>query len=142
MNCPNCNTLLATTAKFCTTCGYRLSTQSLYRTIRLNNNTILQARYAITQTLGAGGHGIVYRGRDSHLQRDIAIKAVNIDAVTDPQDRIDAINSIKNDAMMLGQLNHPNIVKVVDQFDENGYPYVIMELVEGRTLKQFISENV
>jgi len=141
MNCPNCHVTVAPNAKFCTVCGQRLSAQSQYRTVRLNSNTILQGRYVINQTLGSGGHGIVYRGLDSHSQRVVAVKALNIDVVTDAVDRADAITSIKNDAMMLGKLDHPNIVRVVDQFDENGYPYVVMELVEGRSLKQFIHDS-
>ena len=90
-------------------------------------------RYVIQEPLGHGGSGAVFRALDQQLSREVAIKRIREDA--------DIESSIRKEAGVLAALHHPNIVSIYDfAADEEG-PYVVMELVEGRTLDDLVSEH-
>ena len=87
-------------------------------------------RYEIVTPLGAGGMGEVYRARDPHLKRDVALKVVRRPSAT-----ADQIARFTREARAASSLNHPNIVAVYDAGVESGTPYVVTELLEGETLR-------
>ena len=87
-------------------------------------------RYEIVALLGAGGMGEVYRARDPHLKRDVALKVVRRPAANAEQ-----IARFTREARAASSLNHPNIVAVYDAGVEGGTPYVVTELLEGETLR-------
>jgi eukaryotic-like serine/threonine-protein kinase len=87
-------------------------------------------RYEIVALLGAGGMGEVYRARDPHLKRDVALKVVRRPAANPEQ-----IARFTREARAASSLNHPNIVAVYDAGVEGGTPYVVTELLEGETLR-------
>ena len=104
---------------------------------------ILGGRYQLGPTLGRGGMAEVVRARDLRLQRDVAVKQLRVDLASDPtfQERF------RREAQSAAGLNHPNIVAVYDtdqEHDETSgevVPYIVMELVEGRTLRQVMNSG-
>jgi serine/threonine protein kinase len=98
---------------------------------------LLCGRYKITRTLGRGAMGIVYRARDEHLEREVAIKVLASDLRHHPE----ALRFFVEEAKALAQLNHPNIVSVYDQTTDGNETYLVMEFVDGRTLDSLIEEK-
>jgi tetratricopeptide (TPR) repeat protein/tRNA A-37 threonylcarbamoyl transferase component Bud32 len=86
--------------------------------------------YEILGHLGAGGMGEVYRARDTRLGRIVAIKFLSSDALTDRYAR----ERLAREAQLASSLNHPNIVTVYDIGEEEGHPFIVMELIEGESL--------
>ena len=99
-------------------------------------NFILQGRYVIVGKLGQGGMGAVYKVADQRLGGKIlAMKEMSDAAITDPQEKAQAIAAFRREAQLLARLNHPNIPKVTDFFTENRKHYIVMEFVPGETLE-------
>jgi predicted ATPase len=90
--------------------------------------------YEIIAALGAGGMGEVYRARDTHLGRTVAIKILPAAFSTD-QDRL---HRFKEEARSASALNHPNIITIHDLGQEGSTHYIAMELVEGKTLRELL----
>jgi hypothetical protein len=87
-------------------------------------------RYEVIALLGVGGMGEVYRARDPHLKRDVALKIVHRPSASPEQ-----LARFTREARAASSLNHPNIVAVYDAGVEGGTPYVVTELLEGETLR-------
>jgi tetratricopeptide (TPR) repeat protein len=92
--------------------------------------TVLIERYKIEAELGRGGMGIVYRGHDTRLNRPVAIKILSSPELSD-EDHVHLLA----EARAAAQLNHPNVVTVYDALEAENQPFIVMELVEGRTLR-------
>ncbi|HET7292164.1 MAG TPA: protein kinase [Vicinamibacteria bacterium] len=90
--------------------------------------------YAIQALLGSGGMGEVYRGRDTRLGRDVALKVISPARLGDPAFR----RRFEIEARAASALNHPAIVTVYDVGDADGIPWIAMEWVEGQTLRSAI----
>ncbi|PWB68844.1 MAG: hypothetical protein C3F15_15850 [Holophagae bacterium] len=88
--------------------------------------------YRVVALLGAGGMGEVYRARDERLARDVAIKVLPADVATDP----DRLARFEREARATAALDHPNILAVYDVGRHDGQPYLVTQLLEGRTLRQ------
>ena len=88
--------------------------------------------YRILAPLGAGGMGEVYRARDAKLDREVAIKVLPEAFVRDP----DRLQRFEREARMLSALDHPNILAIHDLGNDGGTPFLVMELLEGETLRQ------
>src|SRR6266849_7323130 len=88
--------------------------------------------YEITSPLGAGGMGEVYRARDNRLGREVAIKVLP-PSVSQNADRL---LRFEQEARAAGLLNHPNILSIYDIGTIAGVPYMVSELLEGRTLRE------
>src|SRR5215510_4592790 len=88
--------------------------------------------YAITVNIGAGGMGEVFRARDTRLDRDVAIKLLPKDFVADA----DRLRRFEQESKTLAALNHPNVLTIHDAGIHEGAPYLVSELLEGRTLRQ------
>jgi len=88
--------------------------------------------YAIQSLLGEGGMGEVYRGRDTRLGRDVALKVISPRLVGDPRLR----RRFELEARAASVLNHPAIVTIYDVGDAEGIPWIAMEWVEGQTLRE------
>ncbi|WP_428265632.1 protein kinase domain-containing protein [Haliangium sp.] len=90
-------------------------------------------RFRILEILGSGGMGAVYRARDEELLRDVAIKLVRSPRADDA-----ALGArLRREAQVLAQLSHPNVVQIYDAGEHEGQVWVAMELVAGRTLRQW-----
>jgi eukaryotic-like serine/threonine-protein kinase len=90
--------------------------------------------YQILSLLGAGGMGVVYRARDTRLNRSVAIKVLPADKVSDPERKRRFIQ----EARAASALNHPNIITLYDIGSESGVDFIVMEYVAGKTLDQRI----
>src|SRR5688572_26490763 len=86
--------------------------------------------YEIIEPLGEGGMGVVYRGRDSRLQRDVALKLLPDNFASDP----DRLSRFQREAQVLASLNHANIAQIYGLEQVEGSFCIVMELVEGETL--------
>ena len=102
----------------------------------LANGTKL-GTYEITEPLGKGGMGEVYRARDTKLGRDVAIKVLPEAFSEDPE----RLARFRREAQVLASLNHPNIATLHGLEEHDGIHYLIMELVEGETLAERLSNG-
>jgi serine/threonine protein kinase/Tfp pilus assembly protein PilF len=87
--------------------------------------------YKILAPLGAGGMGEVYRARDTRLDRDVALKVIPAELARDPE----RIRRFEQEARAAGALNHPNVCAIHDIGTHEGLPFVVMELLEGESLR-------
>jgi non-specific serine/threonine protein kinase len=88
--------------------------------------------YRILEKIGEGGMGVVYRARDEHLNREVAIKVLPADRVSDES----ALRRFRKEAEALSKLSHPNIATIFDFDREQGTAFLVMELVTGPTLAE------
>ena len=95
----------------------------------------LLGSYEILAPLGSGGMGDVYRARDTHLNREIAVKVLSPTFANDPN----LLLRFRREAHVLASLNHPNIVTIYDIGQESSTVYIAMELVEGKALDEILS---
>ena len=86
--------------------------------------------YEILGPIGAGGMGEVYRARDTRLGRDVAVKVLPAEYSQDA----DRLHRFEQEARLAGSLNHPNVLTLFDVGSHEGAPYLVAELLEGRTL--------
>jgi tRNA A-37 threonylcarbamoyl transferase component Bud32/tetratricopeptide (TPR) repeat protein len=93
--------------------------------------------YVVVARLGSGGMGEVYRARDERLGRDVAIKAVRPEAAADRA----RIVRFLAEAKTVASLNHPNVLTLHDFGEHEGSPYLVTELIDGRTLRDVIAEG-
>ncbi|WP_456275541.1 Stk1 family PASTA domain-containing Ser/Thr kinase [Bacillus sp. AK128] len=96
----------------------------------------LSGRYKIIDTIGGGGMANVYLARDMILERDVAVKVLRPDFSNDEE----FIRRFHREAQAATSLNHPNIVSIYDVGEEDNIFYIVMEHVDGTTLKQYIQK--
>jgi len=97
-------------------------------------NTLFDGRYRILRKLGSGGMANVYLAEDEDLGRRVAIKILNERYAADES----FTERFRREAKSAAALSHPNIVSVYDRGDADGRPYIAMEVIEGRSLKELI----
>ena len=103
----------------------------------IKTGTILGDRYEILEKIGTGGMAEVFKGKDHKLNRYVAVKVLKEEL----RDNDGFVKKFKEEAQAAAGLAHPNIVNVYDVGDENGIYYIVMELVEGITLKNYIERK-
>ena len=91
--------------------------------------------YRVLETIGSGGAGTVYRAKDRRTGETVALKLLSTGPALDPR----AARRLAREFETLADLSHPNVVKVFDTGVFQGYPYLAMELVEGLTLRHYLS---
>src|SRR5688572_21541407 len=107
----------------------------------LPDGTILRQRYKLTNVVGQGGMGSIYRAEDLRLPgRLCAIKEVQPDPTAAPELRAQAQEQFLREASILAQLDHPNLPKVSDFFTHDGRDFLVMDYVPGQDLRQIIEE--
>ncbi|HEX7422121.1 MAG TPA: protein kinase [Thermoanaerobaculia bacterium] len=93
--------------------------------------------YEIVAPIGAGGMGEVMRARDTRIGRDVAIKLLPADFAKDA----DRLRRFEIEARAAGSLNHPNLVTIHEFGLHAGTPYLVMELLEGETLRDKLGDT-
>ncbi|GAB6149807.1 Stk1 family PASTA domain-containing Ser/Thr kinase [Clostridium novyi] len=99
--------------------------------------TILGNRYELLQKIGEGGMAEVYKAKCHLLNRFVAVKVLK----SQYSDDIEFVNKFKQEASSAASLSHNNIVGIYDIGSENNINYIVMEYIDGKTLKQIINEN-
>ena len=103
----------------------------------LSNGQKISGRYEIIKSIGEGGMANVYLANDTILDRKVAIKVLRGDLSNDEK----FIRRFQREALSVSNLSHPNIVEVYDVGEEEGQHYIVMEYIEGKTLKQLLQKR-
>lgn len=103
----------------------------------IESGMMIGNRYEILNRIGSGGMSVVYKAKDQKLNRNVAVKVLKTEYSEDKK----FIRKFREEAQAAACLAHPNIVNVYDVGEENGIYYIVMELVEGITLKNYIERK-
>lgn len=103
--------------------------------VPIEPGTVLSERYRLDAVAGEGGMGVVWRGRDARLERDVAVKVLASVATSDQLLRM------QEEARAIAALAHPNVVPVYDVGEHAGRPYIVMEYVEGVQLRTWMQTS-
>jgi beta-lactam-binding protein with PASTA domain/serine/threonine protein kinase len=99
--------------------------------------TTIDGRYRITGRVARGGMATVYRATDERLERTVALKIIHPSQATN----VHFVDRFTDEAKTIARLTHPNVVAVYDQGRHQGLPYLVMEFVQGRTLRDLLSQR-
>ena len=100
----------------------------------LYSGMILENRYELLEQIGSGGMAVVYRAMDTRLNRYVAVKIMRSELANNEKFR----HRFQTESQAIAMLNHPNIVNVFDVSHSDSIEFIVMELVEGITLKAYI----
>ena len=154
--CLTCGQPNRAAARFCKVCGAGLGVPvetpvssvssgrqgvPLSVTGRLPPNTVLHERYIVLQRIAQGGMGAVYRVSDQRLANKVwALKEMGLSHIP-TSERAEAIAAFQREAELLATLNHPNLPRVADVFEEGGRQYMVMEFIDGQTLLEILEST-
>ncbi|MFD8482540.1 serine/threonine-protein kinase [Kitasatospora sp. NPDC059673] len=101
---------------------------------------LLAGRYALGERLGRGGMGTVWRARDEMLDREIAVKELTVSHLS--EEDLEILQSrMKREARAAARIKHPGVITIHDVLEQDGRPWIVMELVDGRALSEVISQD-
>jgi hypothetical protein len=102
---------------------------------------VLAGRYRLRGPLGAGGMGTVWLARDELLDRDVAAKEVTLPAELNAAERAEAFERVLREARTAARVRHPGVVSLHDVISQDGRPWLIMEVLHGRSLHEVVAEE-
>jgi hypothetical protein len=100
---------------------------------------VIAGRYRLDAPIGRGAMGVVWRARDQLLDRDVAVKEVQMAETLTADERANAYQRTLREAKTAARLSHPGVVSVYDVADDGGRPWIVMELVHARSLDQVLA---
>ncbi|MFF2953258.1 protein kinase [Kitasatospora sp. NPDC057965] len=101
---------------------------------------LLAGRYELGERLGRGGMGTVWRARDRMLDREVAVKELTVNHL--PEEELQILHArMKREAAAAARIKHPGVITVHDVLEQDGRPWIVMELVDGRSLADVISQD-
>ena len=109
--------------------------------VAASTGRVVAGRYLLQHPIGRGAMGTVWRARDSVLDRDVAVKEVRIRGGATSDETQVLYERTLREARTAARLNHPAVVTVFDAIDAEGSPWIVMELVEARSLEQALAED-
>ncbi|MDX8411188.1 MAG: serine/threonine-protein kinase [Mariprofundaceae bacterium] len=128
MNCPKCGSVNAAKQLFCSRCEYALSD---------GENAPRLGPYRLVAKIGEGGMGVVYRAIDDKLHREVAVKVLHPHLLRNKE----LVNRFRREARLHAQIIHPNIVTLLSVYESASHLALVVEMVHGKTLKQFLRDN-
>jgi len=102
---------------------------------------LIAGRYRLGEQLGRGGMGTVWRAVDTMLDRDVAVKELRLPRLVDDEERATMSARMLREARAAARIDHPNVVTIFDVAEEDGQPWIVMELVRGMSLAQELEKN-
>jgi serine/threonine-protein kinase len=110
----------------------------------MNDTPRKLGRYNIIREIGRGAMGVVYKADDPVIEREVAIKAIQLSFAVTGEEKQLYLNRFYREAKAAGKLNHPNIVTIydVDEDKETGTPFIVMEYLEGTTLQEMLAQGL
>src|SRR6266511_1696211 len=102
---------------------------------------LIADRYTLQRTLGRGGMGVVWRAKDNLLDRDVAVKEVQLPPSLNDEEREAIRARVMREARAAARLNHPNVVTLYDVVREEERTFIVMELVEAPTLAEVVRDR-
>jgi eukaryotic-like serine/threonine-protein kinase len=106
-----------------------------------DSSRVIAGRYRLVEHLGSGGMGHVWLAQDELLRRRVAVKEVSPPAGLSGDERARLRERTLREARAAARLNHPNVVTVYDIVEDDGRPWIVMELVQARSLRELVDEN-
>jgi len=98
-------------------------------------------KYKIVEILGKGAMGVVYKARDPDIDREVAIKAIRFDMVSEGTEKDEIVERFMREARSAGKLSHANIITIYDVVREGDLTYIVMQYVEGESLQKIIASK-
>ncbi len=145
--CPKCRHENPDGTRFCGNCAAQLSPQgtpevSATKTLEtpvqvMKPGTVIAGKYRIVEEIGQGGMGIVYKAEDLKLKRTVALKFLPVHLMNSPELR----ERFLLEAQAAAALNHPNICVIYEVGESGEHPYIAMEFVEGKTLREKLKKG-
>jgi serine/threonine protein kinase len=102
---------------------------------------VIAGRYRLDDPIGRGAMGVVWRARDELLDRDVAVKEVLISEALSDDERENAYQRTLREARTAARLSHRGVVAIYDVAEDDGRPWIVMELVPAKSLEQILTEN-
>ena len=134
--CPKCGQHWDRAAMFCNNCGSPLRADDPAPAGGALGNMVLGSRFTVQSVIGKGGMGTVFLGMDRFTGGEVAIKTLNEQYVRQPAVKARFISEAK----LLFNVSHENIVNFLGYVEEQGYPFLIMEFVRGRTITKAVED--
>ncbi|MEU5874780.1 serine/threonine-protein kinase [Glycomyces sp. NPDC047369] len=98
-------------------------------------------RYRLEDLVGKGGNGSVWRATDTVLRREVALKEVFLPPDLPPHERVQLIDRSRREAQIAAGLSHPSVIRVFDVVEHGGLPWIVMELLQSRSLAEILSQD-
>src|ERR1700761_7806575 len=101
---------------------------------------LLSGRYRLDAVIGSGGMGVVWRGHDELLNRDVAVKEISWPDLGEAERQVAYRRAIR-EAQVAGRLAHQNVVRIFDIVEDDGHPSIVMELLPYRSLRDLVRDE-